>query len=267
MVKKRKSKYYPLRKPKPIFKNRFFWSVIFILVFCWGIFYLLFFASFFQVKEVEISGTKSVSTIKLKEFIESKLEKSFFSIPSRSIFLVSSEKIEKAVRKNFPQIFQIKLKRKFPNLLIIQVTERMPVAIFSINDHQFLIDREGIVFEKVAQPNSDFFKIKSSITTTIPKLGDKVLSKEIMSFLLEIESRLKEILKISVKEVFILEEDRIDVKTSEGFDLYFNPSGDIEWQLTKLKVLLEKEIAPENWKNLEYIDLRFGNFAPYKYRE
>ena len=46
-----------------------------------------------------------------------------------------------------------------------------------------------------------------------------------------------------------------------------NPQERVEWQLTKLEVNLKEEIPPESRKNLEYIELRFGNFAPYKYKE
>jgi len=34
-----------------------------------------------------------------------------------------------------------------------------------------------------------------------------------------------------------------------------------------LRAVLEEEILPEKRKNLEYIELRFGNLAPYKYKE
>ena len=72
-------------------------------------------------------------------------------------------------------------------------------------------------------------------------------------------------LKIKTKE-FIIFSEHLNVKTSEDWEVYLNPQEDINWQLTKLGAVLEEEIPLEKRKDLEYIELRFGNFAPYKYR-
>ncbi len=41
-------------------------------------------------------------------------------------------------------------------------------------------------------------------------------------------------------------------------DLNFDLKNSIDWQMTKLNLVLEKEIPPEKRGDLEYIDLRFG---------
>ncbi len=110
-------------------------------------------------------------------------------------------------------------------------------------------------------------KIKKSAGDKELKLGDRVLEKELLSSILEIESKLKNNLKIIPEEALVVSEERINLKTSEGWEIYLNPKGDIEWQLTKLRVDLEEEIPQERRKDLEYIELRFGNFAPYKYKD
>ena len=109
-------------------------------------------------------------------------------------------------------------------------------------------------------------KIKKAIKDKELKLGDRVLEKELISAILEIESKLENDLKIPIEEVLVVSDERINIKTSDGWEIYLNPKGDIEWQLTKLRVDLEEEIPQERRKDLEYIELRFGNFAPYKYR-
>ncbi len=267
MRKNKYRKYYPLKKKKPLFKNRNFWLVVFILIFSLSLFYFLFLGSFFQLKEIKISGNQSLSPLQLTEFLESKMEKSIGPFLSRSIFLLRVGKIEKEMLEKFPQIFQVKIKRKLPNFLLVNLKERIPVTIFLINEKQFFIDQEGIIFQEVSQPEEKFLTIKTSHFTLQPKLGEKVLPKETISSILKIESRLKELFDISLTEIFLTEEGRINLKTSEGFEIYFNLKEDLEWQLTKLQVFLEKELLPENRKNLEYIDLRFGNLVPYKYRD
>jgi len=97
-------------------------------------------------------------------------------------------------------------------------------------------------------------------------LGNKVIEKEFLSSILDTESKLENNLKIPVEEVLVVSDERINLKTSEGWEIYLNPKGDVDWQLTKLSEVLEKEIPLEKRGNLQYIELRFGNFAPYKYQ-
>ena len=65
----------------------------------------------------------------------------------------------------------------------------------------------------------------------------------------------------------IVSDEKLTGLTTEDWEVYFNLQKDIEWQLTKLRAVLEEKIPPEKRKDLEYIELRFGNFAPFKYKQ
>jgi len=54
------------------------------------------------------------------------------------------------------------------------------------------------------------------------------------------------------------EDKRLDIKTAEGWEIYFDLSSDVNFALTKLGLLLEKEIPLEKRGDLSYIDLRFS---------
>ena len=88
------------------------------------------------------------------------------------------------------------------------------------------------------------------------KLGENVISKDTLDKILKINENLEKKLEIN-PEKFILKDNRLDVKTTEGWEIYFDLLGDINLALTKLHLLLEKEISPEARKDLQYIDLRF----------
>ena len=60
-----------------------------------------------------------------------------------------------------------------------------------------------------------------------------------------------------VDDLIDVSEQRLNVKTVSGWEVYFNLKGDIDWQITELKTILENKIPPKNWRNLDYIDLRF----------
>jgi len=274
-------KPYRIKKKKSIFRNRFFWIAILILIIFGGIFYLVCFSSVFQVKDVKISGNQKIQTQDIENLIKEKINKKLLFFPQKSIFLIDSNEIVRSLSEKFLKIDKVILKRRLPATLIVEIQERLPLGVWCQGENCFYVDREGIIFEenppKVEEDKSfsppfaatreTEFIIKSQEQRTEIFLGEKVIEKVLLESIFEIQRKLKENLKIDIEEIIILEKEKINAKTSEGWEIYFDPTGDINWQLTKLSLVLEKEIPPERRKDLEYIDLRFGNFAPYKYRD
>jgi len=280
-------KPYRVKKKKSISRNRFFWLGVLVLIISVGIFYLICFASFFQIKEIKITGNQKVLTESLQKIIQNQIEQKIilgggWVASSKSIFLVNINRITEDVLNNFPHIAGVKISRDFPSALNIIISERIGLTVWCQGEKCFLLDGEGVIFDPVRNDISngveEIFKIQNLMSTPELKLGEKVIEKEKLNKILEIESKLRDYnppttlpqerapnLKIS--EVSIISEERLNAKTSEGWEIYFNPKKDIDWQLTKLRAVLEEEIPPEKRKDLEYIELRFGNFAPYKYRD
>jgi len=283
-------KPYKAKRGKSIFRNRFFWLGILILIIFGGFFYFLIFSSTFQIKEIKISGNsrleikdfqrdkQKVSIVDIRELIEKEIEGKVLFLPTKSIFLANLNKINEIVLERFPQIARVNLNREFPDILLVQIEERKPVAIFKQNEHWFFIDEEGIIFEEFVdvdvrrqhqqiEAESQKPKIKNLTLAKEARIGERVVEKGQLPEILEIESKLRENFKIPIKEVLIVSDERVNFKTLEGWEIYLNPQEDTAWQLTKLRVVLEEEIPLENRKDLEYIELRFGNFAPYKYKD
>ena len=247
-------KPYRIKKKKSIFKNRFFWLSILTLVIFGSIFYFLFFSEFFQVKEIKIFGNQKVLREDLENLIREKIEQKILFFPSKSIFLANFSEIKEEISKSFPQVAEINFKRKLPKTILLQIEERRPVAIFCQAENCFFVDIEGIIFESNVTKQG-LVTLRGSLDREI-KLGEKIIEKEQVSKILEIESKLRDNLKIQVKEVLVVSEERLNAKTLEGWEIYFNPKKDINWQLTKLKAVLEENYLPK-----EYIDLRFGDRA------
>jgi len=263
---KKYRKPYRIKKKKPIFRSRFFWLGILILLIFGGIFYLICFSSPFQIKEIKISGNQKVSVENIQEVIEKGIEQKVLFFSSRSIFLANFLQIKAKISETFPQIAQINLKREFPDTLTAKVEERKPAAVFNQEGLYFFLDKEGVIFED-ASVETPLVKIQKATQDEELKLGNRVLERELLLSILDTESKLENDFKIPVEEVLVVSDERIDMKTSEGWEIYLNPKGDTDWQLTKLSEVLEKEIPPEKKRNLEHIELRFGNFAPYKYKD
>lgn len=255
------------RHLKSIISYRFFWLGILIFVILFSIFYFLFFSQTFQIEKIIVTGEEKVAKEDLKLLVEKKLESKILFFKTKSIFLVNLNEIKKDILNNFPQVAEVEIGRGLPDALNIIVVERFGLTIWCQTEQCFLVDNEGVIFEEIFDVDLEAFQIKNLALVSELKLGDKVIEKEKLNQVLDIESKLRDNLKIPLAAVTIVSEKRLNIKTLEGWEIYFNSQEDMEWQLTKLRAVLEEEILPENRKNLEYIDLRFGNLAPYKYRD
>ncbi len=257
---------YRVKKKKSFLKNRFFLCGVLVLVISIEIFYLVCFCSFFQLEKIIVSGEEKVSKQEIKIIVEQGIGEKLLFLQTKSIFLVNLNKIRENILNNFSQIDNIEIKKGFPDSLNLLVMERKEIGVFCENNICFLLDEKGIIFEKVLE-TPELIKIQNTAIDRELKLGEQVVDKELLSKILQVVVKLKKDLKISLDKVLIINKQRLNIKTFEGWEIYLNPEQDINWQLLKLSSVLEEEIPLEKRKDLEYIDLRFGNYSPYKYRD
>lgn len=240
------------KKRKSIFKNRFFWISFFILVLIFGLSYLFIFSQVFRIKEIKISNVDDSLKLKVEEVIKNEI--------GSNIFLVNFEKMNKEILSQFSEIVELDFKRKFPSTLIIQIAERESVGVwcYQTYDECFFIDREGIIFKKTkTELMQEEVMIVSLKKEEALVSGKEILVPQILELILKIKEEFEENLKIEIENFTIVSEKRLNIKTNENWEIYFNLEKDIKLEVTKLKALLEKEISPEERRNLEYIDLRF----------
>lgn len=250
-------KKYKYRKPhsykrkKSVLKSRFFCLGVLIFLLSFGLVYFLFFSSFFQLEKVVVSGEEKIHEEQIASFI-----------PPGNILLIDLSKAIEEILEKHPQIAKVQLKRSLPDKINILVTERTGLAVWRRGEERFLLDKEGIIFERVKEvlPLSCIGRGKDEEKA----LGERVIGEDELEKILFIDEKLRFVLQIPIEES-IIQEDRLDVKTQEGWQAYFDLAGDLEWQLTKLNAVLTEKIPPERRGDLEYIELRFGNLAPFKY--
>jgi cell division septal protein FtsQ len=214
--------------------------------------YFFIFSKAFRVKEIKILNSDDSLKLKVEEVIKSEI--------GRNIFLVNLKEINKEILSQFPEIAKLNFKRKFPRTLSIQIEEREPFGVWCYQSYNkcFFIDREGIIFKEIEKGLiQEEVIILSLKEREVLALGEEILVPQILELILKIEKDLRENLKIEIEDFTIVSERRLNVRTNENWEIYFNLEKDTRLELTKLKVLLEKEISPEERRNLEYIDLRF----------
>lgn len=250
---KRRRKPHRIRKKKSILRNRFFRNTVFLFFLIFAGFYFLFLSQFFQVAEIIITGSG--------EFLEPDIE-STASLFAKNIFLTNAKEIKQALLKQFPQLAEVEVKKRFPNILNLALAERKEVGVFC-EETCFLLDKKGIVFENISGDDNILTELKNDNISEKVALGDRVFDEEILETILDIDRRLKNNLSIIANEFLLQGTERLNVATSEGWEIYFNLKKDLDWQMVSLAAILKKGIPSENRSKLEYIDLRFDRIFVY----
>lgn len=235
--------------------KRSFWQSVLVILFLFGISYFFAFSPVFQIKEVKIAGAQKVPQEQIMSKINDILPKSILIFKTKSIFLANISQTEEGLLENFPQIEGAVFDREFPASLNVEIKERGARALWC-NGECYLIDKDGVAFE-AAPDNNQLMQIEVETAFEQAKLGQSVISRELLSSILKIEALLKEKAGLETQKAMVISTERVNFKTREGWEIYFNLEDDFEWQVTKLTLVLEREILPEKREILEYIDLRF----------
>lgn len=272
MKRIRRAIHKPYRmKPKgSIFKKPAFWySILFLILAGIAVYFFLFWQGF-QIKNIIISGNRNVQTNQLEQLVSGQINKKILFFDSKSIFLADLGKLDSLILKDYPGIDSANAQKKLPQTITVDIAERKPFAtICGFKDQPqdlcFLMDINGVIFDEVKTEDVNFLTIQQHENIEAI-LGNRVMDGQIVSEISEIQKDLRDNFSpLDIKTADIVSADRMDITTTEGWQVYFNLSSDMNLQITKLNLLLQKTFPkPADRARLQYIDLRFENRAYYK---
>ena len=263
-----KSKIHKIKPKKSILKRPLFWIVLLFLIIVLSASYFFLFYPGIQVKDIIISGNQKVPTLDIENLISDNINNKILGfVSSKSIFLVNPDKLRNEILDKFPIIESAKVDRKFMQTLELQIYERVPVAVFcpsldeSIgpeNGNCYFIDDKGIVFEPVDVAPQDMAIVRQDMNNTQISVGEKAVQQNIIDLILKVGKNLKDNFQMSIQTADIINSSRLNIKTNENWQIYFDlsPDSDANLQITKLNLLLGEGISQDSRKNLRYIDLR-----------
>ncbi len=262
-MKKKWQRPKRIKKTKPLWQRRIFWLFWLFSLFLGLITYFIVYSPLFWLEKISIFGINNALPSAIENSVWRQTDKRII-FPTKSIFLVNSKKLVKTILAENPLLEKVELKKILPGQIKIEIKERFEEAAIEEIGIFFSIDAHGVVFAKTAYP--PLFSI--GFTNQPPQivLGRQMVAEEKMSAILSFKRIVKAETGINIVSAIIGEGEKITILTDEGWQVYFNWAGDLGWQISKLKTILSKQISEEERKNLEYVDLRFGNLAPYKYK-
>jgi cell division protein FtsQ len=97
---------------------------------------------YFVIKETSVRG--------LKELTEKDILALAGIKPEQNLLAVNTDALVKRVSAN-PWVKNIYVGREFPNRLVLEVRERIPIALVKQASEFYLLDSEGIIFKKLGK--------------------------------------------------------------------------------------------------------------------
>ena len=111
--------------------------------------YFLFFSQVFLIKEIKISGNRSISSENIENFARVGMSDAASGfISGNNFFFDKNEIVKSALTEEFSEIKSIEIKRIFPDALEIKIVEKEPTIIWCRFDDCYYIDNNGAVFAR-----------------------------------------------------------------------------------------------------------------------
>jgi cell division septal protein FtsQ len=250
----------------------FYWA--FLLSFFWAIFYSLFLAGFLSINKIDISGVSEIDRQNILNVINPGLEGKYLGIVSKNnLILVNSRSVEKDLTRRFVKIESVKVRKKFPNMLIVEIGEKESSMILCLPEDCYMLDKKGVAYSKLdyslPEVSENRLAVLNDLSGKNVNVGSVVFSAEYLKYIQEIEEKMPDVLDIYMEKNYETP-SRVspDVRgtTKEGWKVFFNISIDIQKEIDMLKTVLDEKIGDRK-KDLEYVDLRSENKVYYKFKQ
>ncbi len=202
-------------------------------------------APYFKIKETPVRGLKELTEKEILTLVEIK--------PGQNILAVNVDVLAKRVAVN-PWIKKVYVGREYPNRLVVDVRERIPIALVKQGSDFYLMDSDGIIFKKLAQGDEVDLAIITGINVQ-DKIKSKLLADTLSLFKVFSGSNLYSFLG-AISEAHIDEVFGLSLLTDKGLYLKMGMD-DFERKLRKLALVLndmEKRGINSNYLTVDLAD-------------
>ena len=235
--------------------------------------YILFYSPQMQINVITVTGTQQLSSQEIQQKVSESLQGRYLKfIPKNNFLFIFPSEIENLIKNDYKKVRSVSVQKKFPDSMSIDIDERKSLLVWCKDDSDcFLLDENGIAYSAADFNSPDLvqnnlLKVTDTGGADVA-IGDKVIDPQYEQYLLAVGGGLGS-LGIVIDGDQIITPSRmaqeIQVKTTQGYDIYFSTQFSLDSAIKTLAVVLKKQIPPDQLVNLAYIDLRSENKAFYK---
>lgn len=228
--------------------------------------YVLLFARFFRIKEINVEAGERISSDSVKaatrEFLGQKTLKIFLK---NNYFIFSSTQAQEFLKNKFSEIKNVEVAKNIYGAVTIKIQERNGIMLYCRDNKCYEMDEDGIIFEEAPQIYGGTEACLRDDSARDIKLKDNVIEPKMAEFLLLTKKLLQERSNLNLVYFEINNYPPIDIWaiTSENWKIIFDINREPENQVEALRLVLEEKIKDQR-NALEYVDLRVENRVYYK---
>ena len=207
-------------------------------------------------KNITINGNKYIKSEDIIKILDIKDDKNIFryNINNMEKILLSNKYIDK-----------IKIKRKLPNTLSINITEKDIVANLYNGEVYCYIDKNGTFIDKFDEDNKDDNIIKVNIDYSLDNLqninfDNKENEKSLLSLIDYIK---KESVYKKIKSIDMTNANTINIYTKDDVHVLLNKGEELKYNVSRLAAILS-DLQNKNQIGGE-LDLSTGKYALYRH--
>ncbi len=223
-------------------------------------------ADFLQVKNFEVSDSKTIEIESLKNVANDFISgNKLFFIPKSNIVFLNKKKLKKELLSQFTRIENIEINKKFFSKNVeLKITERSPDFVWCNAENDcFFMTKTGFIFEKILDE-----QVLSGPVAFGGLLGGNPIFKNFATpEKMQNYSNFIETLKrgeVEVTYINIESSDKAVAKTNIA-EVFFSPEETDLSLVGENTILLINEIKSKNPEaKINYIDARFDNKFYYK---
>ncbi|MFZ5596346.1 MAG: cell division protein FtsQ/DivIB [Bacillota bacterium] len=242
------SRYIRRRKSR----SNFLQSIFFVLIFLLAA-YVLARSSFFEVREIRVSGNNFLSREKIIEASEINIGQNIFKLDLKA----SSQKV-----KIIPLVKNVEMHRRLPSTVEIVVAERSPLALLPSEAGFIQVDEEGVYLQK-GDIAANQMPVITGVAYALPAPGEKIASGELDTALAVVKG-LPGDLTERLSEINVTG-GQVVLYTLEGIQCRLGLPDDLEQKGEVMLSILGG--LKSKGKSIQYIDLSYAGSPVVKYAE
>ncbi|AGA70214.1 cell division septal protein [Desulfitobacterium dichloroeliminans LMG P-21439] len=202
-------------------------------------------SSHFTTQTVKIEG--------LKQITPNEIERLTTDVTGQNLFMLDLKQLSQKVQLH-PLVEFVEFKRKFPNQLIVQITERTPVALVAVPRGVVEVDHKGIYLRRLEGWPEQSYPVINGLT--IPDTAGPGLELDLpgLKAALIVVGQAPEELKPWIGEVYVNTIEQITLYLTDGVEVRLGKANVWEDKLKSLYVLINDD-GYKSFKNgVRYID-------------
>jgi hypothetical protein len=239
-----------------------------VLVGVGGIGYAFFYASWFQVKNVNLLGVNEFHQPEVQRAVEQALGRTFMGIPTgRDILFVHADALQASLAGQFPFLNGVTVHKKYFHTLQVVGTERQAEGVWCFNPPAGgtcrYFDHGGVIWGDAIQ-SSGFLLLNVNDLRAMPSSASLAIDSRFLQAIQTVVPTLSS-QGVKVKGIMIPEGSftEFDVSVSDGYPVKFSLDSDLSSQLDAYRIFRGQKAGDATF-HPQYIDMRFDGRVYFK---